>query len=735
MRHLHRPLLLHRRLHKRRLLVEALEARMLLYAEGLPWAAPNLTISFAPDGTNVAGYESSLFAKFDSLATSSDWQAAIVQGFDTWAQHAATSVSTTADSGDAFGTPGPTQADSRFGDVRVAAVPMADDIIAMSVPHDEVISGTWAGDILFNSNVDLNTLDEIFAIAVHEAGHVFGLGHSTDPNSPMYLHGIAPATTPTAEDINNLQRLYGVAEPQGGSDGGADQGGGDEQEREHEREHQDDELTAANGLMLSANFQGAIRYDAAGQIFDATDVDFYQLAPISDEFEKADVLTVTVRAKTPEGLIPTATILNAGGQVVESIVLTNANGEFILQAKDADPRMVHFVEVKAADSTGAHATGTYDFVATFGTRETVLDRIAKGTLKAEEPARSSVLHVRETRLVHFVLAADPVETVNDSIAWTVIYDSGGNPVFRAAAKPGESRSANTLLLTPGDYSIQFRRQSPVGTDEIEIDYRLLARSVSLPVGPDLIDPTAVPILPCSDPASDPVYCSSDDVVIVDPLILPDPTPITLPAPVVTIPSPWLDSGFWHWDGVAPPNDLPAPIGTASSPATSPTTSWQNAEQPQDVNADGSVSPLDALLVINSLNERGTQRLPNEHPAGSPFLDVNNDGFVAPVDALLVINELNQSGGVAAEGKVNDRFQVVAPVNIPKVSSASTAELRTTSPAQSEKMPTAVPAGDNVETSALTKSLPARKTKDALSLDEAIQLIAADLLETHLALLA
>jgi hypothetical protein len=69
--------------------------------------------------------------------------------------------------------------------------------------------------------------------------------------------------------------------------------------------------------------------------------------------------------------------------------------------------------------------------------------------------------------------------------------------------------------------------------------------------------------------------------------------------------------------------------------------WQNPVNPVDVDADGHVVALDALLIINELNETGTRLL--QVPTAQivpPFLDVDSDGYVSPTDALLVINVLN-----------------------------------------------------------------------------------------------
>ena len=58
-----------------------------------------------------------------------------------------------------------------------------------------------------------------------------------------------------------------------------------------------------------------------------------------------------------------------------------------------------------------------------------------------------------------------------------------------------------------------------------------------------------------------------------------------------------------------------------------------------VNADGYVTPLDAVMVINHLNNQGSERLTG-YTHVAPFVDVNTDGFVAPIDPLLVVNHLN-----------------------------------------------------------------------------------------------
>ncbi|MBI2480054.1 MAG: hypothetical protein HYV60_15920 [Planctomycetia bacterium] len=84
--------------------------------------------------------------------------------------------------------------------------------------------------------------------------------------------------------------------------------------------------------------------------------------------------------------------------------------------------------------------------------------------------------------------------------------------------------------------------------------------------------------------------------------------------------------------------------------------YHNEARPTDVNNDSFVTPLDALLIINDLNENRPRALPMPPESESfdpPFRDANNDLFVTPLDALLVINDLNSPNaeGESSEGDV------------------------------------------------------------------------------------
>lgn len=206
---MNRPRILVKRWH--RLSLEDLETRWMLDGDPVSWGSDaRLTLSFAPDGTHVANATSALFAHLDTVAPHQVWQSAIVKAFQTWSQFTNSDVGVVADNGADFGAPG-VRHDPRFGDIRIGAMPLDSEIYAVAIPSTEIIDGTWVGDVLFNSNYNFWNVDELFAVALHEAGHVFGLPHSDDPLSPMFTHGVPgpDSRVPTAADIAALQANFG----------------------------------------------------------------------------------------------------------------------------------------------------------------------------------------------------------------------------------------------------------------------------------------------------------------------------------------------------------------------------------------------------------------------------------------------------------------------------------------------------------------------------------------------
>ncbi len=91
--------------------------------------------------------------------------------------------------------------------------------------------------------------------------------------------------------------------------------------------------------------------------------------------------------------------------------------------------------------------------------------------------------------------------------------------------------------------------------------------------------------------------------------------------------------------------------------------WQNSRNRYDVNDNNLVSPVDALLVINALNNGGGRILTGSGVPTFPYIDVTGDGVLSPVDALQVINFLNQNrGGGEGESGFNG-FESTSQINV------------------------------------------------------------------------
>jgi ELWxxDGT repeat protein len=95
------------------------------------------------------------------------------------------------------------------------------------------------------------------------------------------------------------------------------------------------------------------------------------------------------------------------------------------------------------------------------------------------------------------------------------------------------------------------------------------------------------------------------------------------------------------------SDVIGPVATAEILLLPGAQPYHWSAEPLDVDRDGFITPLDALIIINALNEGTPADLGYPATIPSGFIDTTGDNFLAPLDALLVINYLNGVGGFSA----------------------------------------------------------------------------------------
>lgn len=80
--------------------------------------------------------------------------------------------------------------------------------------------------------------------------------------------------------------------------------------------------------------------------------------------------------------------------------------------------------------------------------------------------------------------------------------------------------------------------------------------------------------------------------------------------------------------------------------------WHNPADPNDVDGQEPVTPLDVLTIINYINSHPqSSSLPGElGDAPPPYYDVNNDGLCTALDVLQVINCINSLPGGSGEAE-------------------------------------------------------------------------------------
>jgi Matrixin len=424
--------------------IEYLETRVAPAVLGLPWLDPtHLTLSFAPDGTDIAGNQSVLFQTLDSqFPTPASWQSVIVQAFQTWADQTNVSIGLVGDSGAPFGVAGLMQGDPRFGDIRIGARPLAADVMAITAPPDPFFSGTLSGDVILNSSAALDP-DDLFAVVLHEAGLALGLGESTDPTSAMYPH-LNPNATLTPGDIQDIQALYGVPAPDpNGTDG---------------------TFATATPLSEPLLYTGLTPLVAYGDRTTLSDNNFFSVQPPALYFGPA---TFQLQTSGISFLQPQVEVFNQNFQLLGQAESASDVGDIVsVQLANLNPFEHYYIEVESP-AQNVFGTGRYALSVTFNNRSIVnpasLPAILRGpydSLSAEDIAgllagESGLLINSGIVPNNTFITATPLETrpgyPADSSYDTVASSSGRNDVsiyqIQAPEAPGGQTDVLAVSLT------------------------------------------------------------------------------------------------------------------------------------------------------------------------------------------------------------------------------------------------------------------------------------------------
>lgn len=338
----------HRGAVARQIRLEALERRELLDGAGTLFGeSPHLTLSFSDDGADIGGAANRLTSFMNGqFANNNEWKDTILRAFQTWAVHTNANLGVVQEDGvHAFGVEGSRLRDPRFGDIRIGARPLAENVLAISIPHDTLVSGTWAGDVIFNSNGSYSSIDELFSVALHEAGHVFGLSHSDDHHSPMHFHGVSEAIVLTDADIATLQSLYGP--------------------RSHDkfdREMRNDSVASASFLDLTNVTEPGTAPSIAFADLGEADIDVYEIE-IPEFYDGA--ISIRVRSRETSLLAPAVKVISGDGQVLADLEMTGTHGGLLIaELAGQDHREGLFVEVSSSVDD-VFAVGGYSLAVVF----------------------------------------------------------------------------------------------------------------------------------------------------------------------------------------------------------------------------------------------------------------------------------------------------------------------------------------------------------------------------------
>src|SRR5438270_765167 len=190
--------------------LEALERRIVPYSvSGNSWPHPELvSISFVPDGTNLGGVSSNLFATFNAkFGSAATWQNQILKAAQLWAQQTNLNFAVVPDNGANIGAGLYQQGDPGMGDIRIGGYNFGTSDLAAAYLPPPVNNFSIAGDMQFNTAqvFNIGTTYDLLTVSAHEFGHALGMLHSTLNTAEMYGTYVSVKRTLNTDDVQGIQ--------------------------------------------------------------------------------------------------------------------------------------------------------------------------------------------------------------------------------------------------------------------------------------------------------------------------------------------------------------------------------------------------------------------------------------------------------------------------------------------------------------------------------------------------